>query len=204
LERDFLILLTMAPNLADILEQPVHLEWKDKTGRTHPYTPDYLVTFGERRDQRMLFEIKYQVDLQADWNTLKYGFVTARRFARANGMTFHVMTEVQIFGPFLENARFLRRYRVIERNAAAEEHLVSTLAVLGETSAQALLAAAYASSENRIEAIAPLWRLVATGRVHADLFKPLTMATPLWVIVGEGYIWQDPHSIRSFPVRRSR
>ena len=98
------------------------------------------------------------------------------------------MTEVEIRGPYLANMRFLSGYRDLPYDEDTEEHLVRTLAVLGETTPEALLAAAYRDRENRIAAVAPLWRLLATRRVHADLFQPLTMATPIWVVVGEGFL----------------
>ena len=61
-----------------------------------------------------------------------------------------------------------------------------TLAALGETSPDALLLAAYQSEENRMRALGPLWRLIATRRVAADLSVPLTMQSAIWTVVGEG------------------
>lgn len=188
LERDFLTLLALDPNLADVREQPVRIGYRGADGRARHYTPDFLVLYGGERPQQVLYEIKYRADLRAEWSRLKPAFLAARRYAREHDMRFSIMTEVEIRGPYLANVRFLRGYRDRSCDEAVEEHLVRTLAVLGETTPQALLAAAYGDRENRIAAVAPLWRLLATGRVHADLSQPLTMATPVWVIVGEGFL----------------
>jgi hypothetical protein len=188
LERDFLVLLSVDPNLAEVREQPVRIDFHDAVGRAHHYTPDFLVLYDAERPQQVLYEIKYRADLRAEWPRLKPAFLAARRHARERGdMRFSIMTEVEIRGPYLANVRFLRGYRDRPCDEAVEEHLVRTLAALGETTPRALLAA-YWDRENRIAAIAPLWRLLATGRVHADLFQPLTMTTPIWVIVGEGFL----------------
>ena len=188
LERDFLILLASDPNLADVREQPMRIDFRDATGRATRYTPDFLALYDGERPQQVLYEVKYRADLRAEWPRLKPAFLAARQHAREHGVRFSVMTEMEIRGPYLANLRFLRGYRDRSYDEAIEEHLVRTLAALGETTPQALLAAAYRDGENRIAAIAPLWRLLATGRVHADLFGPLTMTTPVWVIVGEGFL----------------
>jgi hypothetical protein len=177
----------------------VSISYRTATGRSGRYTPDFLVAY--RNDDRILYEVKYRADLKKDWPTLKPRLRVGLRYAREHGMRFAIMTEVEIRGPYLSNVRFLRQFMAPTRNVAIEEQLVSTLAVLGETTPKALLMAAYWTDENRIKAMRPLWRLIALGRVQADLFHPLSMTTPIWVTVGEDYIWQDPHSYRSNPVR---
>lgn len=185
LERDFLVLLSFDADLADVREQPVRLDFRDPAGRATHYTPDFLVLYRGERPRQVLYEVKYRADLRAEWPRLKPAFLAARRHASEHGMRFTVMTEVEIRGPYLANARFLRSYRDHVRDEAIEEHLLHTLAALGEATPQALLVAACQDRETRIAAVAPLWRLLATGRAHADLSLPLTMATPLRAIVGE-------------------
>jgi hypothetical protein len=200
LERDFLVILDFDPNALEIAGQPVTIEYLGEDGRIRRYTPDFYVRYAN--GDECLYEIKYRSNLWEEWKSLKPKFKAARRYAKEHGMRFVILTDVEIRGTaFLENARFLRHYRDLPRDPGVEEHLVSTLAVLGETTPEAVLIASYWTLENRMKAVAPLWRLVATGRVHADLSLPLTMSTPIWVILGEGYIWPDPHSYHSPPAR---
>ena len=188
LESDFLTILASDTSLTGILEQPVRIEFTDSTGRPRHYTPDFLATYGREQPAAVLYEIKYRADLRTNWSRLKPGFLAARRHVREHGMRFSIMTEVEIRGDYLANMRFLAAYRDRPYNAEVEEHLIRTVAVLGEPTPQEVLAAAYWDSENRIAAIAPLWRLLAIGRIQADLSRKLTMSTPLWVIIGEGFL----------------
>lgn len=188
LESDFLTILASDTSLTSVLEQPVRLEFTDPTGRARHYTPDFLATYGREQSTAVLYEVKYRADLRANWSKLKPGFLAARRHAREHGMRFSIVTEIEIRGDYLANMRFLAAYRNRPYDAEIEEHLVRTVAVLGEPTAQELLAAAYWDSENRIAAIARLWRLIAIGRIQADLSRKLTMNTPLWVIIGEGFL----------------
>lgn len=185
LERDFLVLLDFDLTVEDVLEQPVRITYKGADGRQRSYTPDFLVEY--RNGDRVVYEVKYRTNLKEEWATLKPRFRAAIRYARQNGMRFSITTEVEIRGSsLLANARFLRPYRDYAPNLAIDEHLIKTLTGLGETTPEALLAAAYWTLENRIKAVAPLWRLVATRRIHADLYEPLTMATPIWTTLEEG------------------
>lgn len=200
LERDFLVLLDFDPLALDVREQPVRIDYVDCDGCPRHYTPDFLVEYANA--DVVLYEVKYRSNLREDWPRLKPKFRAAIRYARAHGMRFALITDQEIRGTgLLANAKFLRPYREHPRDPSIEEHLASTLAVLGETTPEGLLAASYWSQENRMMALASLWRLLATGRIHADLRMPLNMTTPIWITVGEGFRWVDPHSYRSGPVR---
>jgi hypothetical protein len=194
LERDFLTILDFDPVVSVVYGQPITIKYWIGD-REHSYTPDFLVEYNTICP--VLYEVKYRQNLWESWGVLKPKFRAARRYAKLNGMQFQIMTEVEIRGAFLSNVNFLRGYRNRQYDFATEEHLIGTLAVLGETTPEALLVASYWTQENRMKAMASVWRLVAIGRIHADLSVPLTMTTPIWVTVGEGYIWQDPHSYRS-------
>lgn len=185
LERDFLVLLDFDSTVDDVFEQPVRITYTAADGRKRYYTPDFLVEYGS--GARVIYEVKYRISLQEEWNTLKPRFRAAIRYAKENGMRFSIVTEVEIRGTaYLANVRFLRPYRGYVLTMAIDEHLIKTLAVLGETTPEALLVAAYWNVENRIRAVASLWRLVATRRIFADLYEPLTMTTPIWTTLEDG------------------
>jgi len=192
LERDFLSLLDFDPVVTEVYGQPVTIQhWIGDQERS--YTPDFLVEYDNA--DRVLYEVKYRENLWENWSILKPKFRAAIHYSKMNRMRFQIVTEVEIRGTgFLGNVNFLRGYRDRLSDAAVEEHLIGTLAVLGETTPEALLTASYWTQENRMKAISSLWRLVAIGRIHADLHLPLTMATPIWVTIGEGFIWQNRHS----------
>jgi len=185
LERDFLVLLDFDVTVEGVLAQPFRITYQGAEGRQRYYTPDFLVEY--ESGDRVIYEIKYRSNLKDEWATLKPRFRAAIRYAKQNGMRFTIATEVEIRGSsYLSNIRFLRPYRDYAPTRTIDEHLIKTLVVLGETTPESLLAAAYWSLDNRIKAVAPLWRLVATRRIHADLYEPLTMATPIWTTLEDG------------------
>ncbi|CAI3805467.1 hypothetical protein JAMGFMIE_03880 [Rheinheimera sp. MM224] len=187
LERDFLIMLDFDPMVVDVFEQPVRITYESDEGRERFYTPDYLV--GYDNGERVIYEVKYRANLKDEWSKLKPKFRAAIRYSKLNDMKFKIITDAEIRGTsYLANAKFLRTYRDQTPNFSIEEHLVRTLAILGETTPEKLLIAAYWTLENRMKAMASLWRLVAIRRVQVDLRGPLTMASSIWVTAGEGFV----------------
>ena len=94
---------------------------------------------------------------------------------------FRIVTEREIRTPLLVNARFLRRYRNLGRDPLVCGQLLYSMKALGETTPQALLAAAYWTNESRMAALPMLWAMVAAQEIRADLNRQLTMASPIWL-----------------------
>ena len=179
LERDLLVILDFDQAVRRVRSQPLRIEWVDALGRRRRYTPDFLIE--HHAQAPALCEVKYRADFWAEWPAAKPRYRAARSHARQAGMAFSIFTEVEIRGPYLDNVVFLRGYRNRPADEAREETLVHALAALGEATPQALLLAAFASPTNRMHALAPLWRLIATRQVCADLSVPLTMRSAIWV-----------------------
>lgn len=179
LERDFIVLTDVLPGVTVLRGQPLTLDFRGPDGRLCHYTPDFYVEFAD--GCAWLVEIKYRSDLRDDWAKLKPRFKAAIRHCSAhNGVRFRIFTEVEIRGNArLKNAQLLRTYRERTPNPTIEQHLYQTLRELGATTPDRLLATAYDAHEDRLKAIAHIWRLVLTGAIHADLTQPLTMAAEL-------------------------
>lgn len=104
LERDFVRLMAFDPDVTDIEEQPVRIDYKGDNGRPRHYTPDYLV---QRRDAPpLLAEIKPTKFITPD---LEPKFAAARRYAAARGWVFEVWTEREIRTTRLNKIRLLER-----------------------------------------------------------------------------------------------
>jgi hypothetical protein len=186
LERDFLAILDFDRSVTSVQEQPCRIPYRDTLGRMRGYVPDFLVHYDGHPS--VIYEIKHRDELRIEWHRLRPRFRAAMGYAMRNGMRFSIMTDQEIRGPHLRNVVFLRPYRDRGQDLATEEHLVRTLAILGETTPDALVESVYWTVENRIRAVSSLWRLIAIGRVSADLFAPLSMKTAIWVVPGEGFI----------------
>jgi hypothetical protein len=70
-----------------------------------PLTADFLVRWFSCRTE--LIEVKYQADLDANKEELRPAFDAARAWANENGAVFRAITEHEIRGPTLVNAKRL-------------------------------------------------------------------------------------------------
>lgn len=185
LERDFYILLGADPRVAKVDEQPLKLTYQDDQGVTRPYTPDALVTYRPdpatgHTPQPHLYEVKPREKIRAEWPDIKRKYKLARRFARLQGWRFGFITEKEIRGPYLDNVKFLRRYRRGPADPKDRELLIATLRKLKDPTPGALLGAATPDPQRRVVLTSSLWKLVAAGDIGCDLEQPLTMRSPIY------------------------
>lgn len=185
LERDFLVLLDFNRQVQSFRTQPVTIHYR-YAGRERRYTPDvFVLYFGNQPP--IFYEVKYREDLRRDWHKLRPGFKAAIKFAKRERARFRVVTEKEIRTPLLSNIKFLRHCRNQPAPESIEQQVVRTLAALGESTPEMVMKAAFRDDQHRLHALSALWRMVATGRIEAELETPLSMKTPIWVVVGEGF-----------------
>lgn len=181
LERDFYTLLRFNPAVSSFQEQPVTIRYRDSRGRHRRYTPDVLVYWKDGTSPA-LYEVKYHQELADEFDALRPRFKAAIGYARSRGWVFHIITDREIrSGNLLANAQFLTRYAAIEHDCAVELHLLRCASILGPTTPEEILVAAYRTDRHRMQAIPFLWRLLAEGSLAANLDEPLTMTSPIWV-----------------------
>ncbi|MET3115844.1 hypothetical protein AAKU64_000047 [Undibacterium sp. GrIS 1.8] len=182
LERDWLISLDFDPSIQLVREQPFSLFYKFETS-TRRYTPDVLVEQVSPCGNifTIVYEVKPRDELIKDWQLYKPRFKAAVNYCRAKGWRFKIVTEKEIRTPFVRNAKFLRRYRHLPVQQLVGDQLRYTLRALGETTPQALLAAAYLTNELQMTAVPELWRLIASRKIAALLDDNLTMSSAIWL-----------------------
>jgi hypothetical protein len=181
LERDWLMALDFDWRVQRIQEQPYTLTYL-LDGKRRRYTPDVLAVFEEDGVQRtVVYEVKAHEDLRENWVAQRPRYKAAVADCRARGWRFRIVTERDIRTPYVNNIKFLRRYRDLKEQQMHRTALMYTLHALGETTPQALLAATWGDNERRLAALPELWRLVARREIAAALHDPLTMATSIWL-----------------------
>ncbi len=180
LEQDLIELLDFDPRVSELLTQPFSI-YHQEDGRRRRYTPDLRATFFGDLPEVIVYEVKYQDELRADWKRLRARFGAAYRHCRQNGWRFKVLTEKHIRTPYLGNVKFLRRFIRLPEQELISGQLLYALKATGPTTVQALLSAAYMSSEARLRAIPVLWKMVADRRLGCDLNVPLTMSSTIWM-----------------------
>lgn len=123
-----------------------------------------------------LVEVKYRVDLCAYWERLKPSFAAASRRAREEGAGFRVVTEQEIRGPTLDNAK-----RLLPLRSAPYDDDMATraIAVVQSLAAPTFGTVLAALSSNRSLALATLWRLIARGALRVELTTPIDLYTPV-------------------------
>ena len=170
LERDFVTLTSFAEPTAVITSQPVTIRYR--VGQTwRRYTPDFLVEDAHRR--RELIEIKYVADLCCNRERLRPAFAAAEVWARDRGASFRVVTELEIRGPRLTNAQRLLPLRGAPIDAElAERVLTATRSQVSPTFGSVL-----AAMSGDTALLGTLWRLIAHGRLGADLSAAISFNT---------------------------
>ena len=182
LERDLLVLLDFDAAVKEIREQPFTIRYREG-GASRRYTPDVLARF-ERLSvppETVVYEVKHRDELRANWIKYENRFRVAIRHCKQAGWRFLIVTEREIRTPLLKNAQFLRRYRNLPRDPLMCGQLMYSIKALGETTPQALLAAAYWTNESRMTALPMLWAMVAAREIRVDLNRSITMASPIWL-----------------------
>lgn len=170
LERDFVTLSSFRDAGAVLTAQPVTIRFEHE-GRRRRYTPDFRVAWSDGVID--IVEIKYRVDLRANWYHLRPAFAAARAWAGAQGARFRVVTERGIRGSALDAAKRLLPLRSVPVDAALAEEAIAT-ARAGATDFGDLLDTLPASRE---AGLALIWRLIARGALVADLSAPITADT---------------------------
>jgi len=172
LERDFVTLTSFLNAEAMIIAQPLTLTFR-RDGRASRYTPDFLVRSGDLSD---LVEVKYQADLEANAERLRPGFDAAHAWAIENRASFRVVTEAEIRGPMLLNAKRLLPLRALPVDHQLAVRVMTAVGSLSEPSFGRVVATL---STNRSTTLSTVWRLIARGELHVDLSSPITLQTRL-------------------------
>ena len=115
-----------------------------------------------------------------NWQVLKPKFRAAIRFATDHGMQFKILTEKEIRTEYLENARFLNRYRNVTVDSAYVERLDMLLHQIPCTTPQEIIQLAARDTYRQAQYLFVLWHMVVIGLVGVELTHKLTMQSPIW------------------------
>lgn len=195
LERDFIYLLEFDVDVQSYLEQPITIEYSGIDKRKRRYTPDFYVQYREPSRQDELIEIKYKNTLIRNHFKLKPKFDAARYFCKKNGLSFRIVTELDIRPDnsfLLDNLIFLSKYKDVYLNLQENGHngsqsvensfvLIDHLKLNGSIGITELLDQVSKSFQNRGELLFELWYLISNRFIGCDLNEKLTMHSKIWV-----------------------
>ncbi|MDH3997420.1 MAG: Tn7 transposase TnsA N-terminal domain-containing protein [Desulfuromonadales bacterium] len=163
-------------------EQPLTLPYLDADEKPHKYTPDtraYLRIDGH--DEQWLYEVKYRVDLWAEWHELRWKFRGAIRYCRENGFDrFKILTEKEIRGPKLDNIKRVLKKRSAVVDPVLVDYMLGLLRGGLILDVRTVLTRLRDQGVEENETNVALSHLIATHKIGMDLDVPFTYQTELW------------------------
>ncbi|MGB3111294.1 TnsA endonuclease N-terminal domain-containing protein [Psychrobacter alimentarius] len=179
LERDALILIAFNPSIVSYLSQPRTFNYFHDNKR-RKYTPDIFIEYSNGK--KVYIEVKYREDIQKDWNILKPKFKAAIEHLSAEKDTrFKIWTEKEIRTPLLKNATFLLPYKHRSFENYQLEMIKKVVSRFSETNPEDVINICSSNLEARAEFLNTLWYALSNQIVNADLTRPLTMKSSIWI-----------------------
>jgi TnsA endonuclease N terminal len=168
LERDHYIVLSFDPLVASFVEQPVEIAFTDASGKARTYTPDALERYidGSRR----LVEVKYVNELRRLIRDERYAEVirAGRAYARSQGWTYHVLTELEIRTAAVDNARLLLEHRDERHIPTRIATVMDALYGIGPIRLRGLLEHLSDDREEQGRWLNVVYHVIANGRTQFD------------------------------------
>lgn len=188
LEADFIDLLEWDRNVKFYEEQPYKIEFLDENKKTRYYVPDFLVVYHDsvlnEENWPIIFEVKYSRDLEIQKEKLSPKFKAAKRFCKQENFFFKIITEKEIRTPFLENIKFLKKYRKTAEDNYIKEiasHLIKLLEEFDVSTPEIIIASISRTDEIKAVFLYNLWILISNGVIAIDMTKKITMESKIWI-----------------------
>lgn len=182
LERDFICLLEFDKEVVKYCEQPINLK-KDNIF----YTPDFYIEYLDGKKE--IVEVKYSDDLLVNYDKYRKKFDIAKDYCDENNIFFKILSEADIRNEYLENAKFLLRFKgnFCLKFSVTLDHqadillLKANLKKLRTSSPKLLLDNSTSCFSKRAELTHILWMLVSLGEIKTDLNVKLNMNSKIWI-----------------------
>lgn len=181
LEKDFAIALEFHTLVNYYEEQPLVIEYRDGE-KLGTYTPDFLIHFHENENLKpWLCEVKYKADLRDNLHKYKMKFKAAMNYCKQQGWEFKLITEDYIRTTFLENAKFLMRYKYDMVDQGCYARMMKTMQDLRFTTPEEFMLTLKDAHFNvKGRCLYALWYGIKIGEINCDTTQKLTMKTEIW------------------------
>jgi hypothetical protein len=181
LERDLLVSLAFNPNVSDVIEQPVTIEYINHNGRAVTYTPDFLVHYHNTL-KPILIEVKPHKILIKKWTDLKRKFKVGTSFARSHNWHFKIYDESRIHTIYFKNVQFVNRYRNQRSDSGQCKLIIAYLTTIKEASVSDIINSLFESTEIQNLATVHIWTLIAHHIIFCDMTIPLGLTSTVWFL----------------------
>lgn len=177
LERDHMILLEFDNEVESFEGQPVRIQ---VPGVPRGYVPDARVVFKDPKRPVEIVEVKPKADLERYAREFEPKFMAAKRYCEERGQLFVVKSEDDIRGPYLQNLKFLRRYKYQTTPPEQKAAILQFIAAHGGKSSSDAIVDALGGS-NRAAWLGTVWTLLVQGDLSADFESEFPVDVPVWV-----------------------
>lgn len=178
LEKQFLFLLQYDSNVVSIGDQPVKIKYSKK-GNDHFYTPDFRVRY--KNGTKVLFEVKYQSDLEKNSRKYAASFNAGRKHAASEGSLFRIITDKEIKSQYKKNVDFLITFRNSSADIDLQNKILSVIREKSVTNFMEVMTAITDNPSEQRALIRPFWVLLWKHVITTNLFEPLTLKSKVWV-----------------------
>ena len=172
LERDFLYLLEIDPDVISYEAQPLKMEYFME-GKIHRYTPDVRVI---RTDRKQIVEVKDEAKSKKEEYVQLFRRVGP--ICQKEGYEFIVVTDREIrIQPRLDNVKMIYKYA---KTPVTTKHQILLYAIFGERETLTLeeVIKGFASKGERA---ATVYALIFGGILSVDLSRPLNIGSEVWL-----------------------
>ena len=187
IEKDFLTLCRADRRIGEVHAQRLVLHFTDlRTGKRRRYTPDFVVVPEESVGmswKRAVVEVKTWRDLLRSRQSRGPGYAAARLWCLdEEGTIFRVVTDRQMSGPWMTNARMISAYVDAPVSLDALELCRELVKSRVEWRVEEIVSAARERGFNPHSIMPVIHRMLAHGELWFDRGHVLDMRT--WVTVG--------------------
>ncbi|AZA78721.1 hypothetical protein EG347_15010 [Chryseobacterium sp. G0186] len=183
LERDFLYMLEMDQSVVSFLEQPFTLKYRDARNKVRRYTPDFLYHIKCLKSSKsFVIEIKYQEDLEKNFDIYVSKFEAAKAFCEENNYEFKILNEKDIRNDYLLNCKFLHgyKYNKVDPKEPFIELLLVNINQLGVTTPRKLIEFSCQNIDKQMELIYYIWYMISTHKIQCLWSVSITMDSNIW------------------------
>lgn len=183
LERDFYQTLEEQDDIiAKYEEQPLKVE-KLKKGKSISLFPDCLITYKSWTKKRpLLVEIKSEEEIKDPEKAEKFKVDcdVLSAYAKEYNMDFRVVLDTEIRGQYLDNLKFLHKYRDEPcKLGVYKDIILSTVKTKGPVTVSGMLDILARDKLERAHMLPSIWHLLQIKELRADLHKPLSNISPM-------------------------
>lgn len=180
---DFKRILDFDNYIDQYVENPISIKYT-YNNKVEYYSPSLLIYFTKLKSMNktplLLCDVRSSLEIKKEWIRYKSIYTATIKHCSKAGWHFRILNETRVRTPYLENIKFLTRYKNIQVDENNVNLLTKHLFYQRYTTPSELILVSSFDKYKRGELLFTLWHLIANHRICCDLIKPLRMDSEIW------------------------